>query len=249
MNKIFGPIFRLEKRFNSETLLKKIIKLTLRFLSITLFLFTHTLPAQTWIPSDYNRFTPEQFFELAAVNQTINYKKIDRGLLQAAMFYATNEERIKYGLPPFEHSDQIEKVASDHANDMVNYNFYSHVSRVKGKKTIGDRFANEGIKRMLIGENISSSIGLQYQTGRKINIPHSGGMYTYANDRREVILPHTYLSYAREVVQLWMGSPPHRKSILNPHFEQLGCGSQVYNNRESQNIPYLMGVQCFGSKE
>ncbi|MEB2777198.1 CAP domain-containing protein [Algoriphagus sp. D3-2-R+10] len=222
--------------------------MTLRFLSISLLLFSHSLLAQTWISSDYKRFTPEQFFQLAAVNQTINYKKIDRGLLQAAMFYVTNEERIRYGLTPFEYSDLIEKVASDHANDMVSYNFYSHVSRVKGKKTIGERFAREGIQRMLIGENISSSIGLQYQTGRQINIPRSGGMYTYANSRHEVILPHTYLSYAREVVQLWMNSPSHRKSILNPHFELLGCGAQVFNNREFFNVPYLMGVQCFGSK-
>ncbi|RAI85024.1 CAP domain-containing protein [Algoriphagus yeomjeoni] len=220
----------------------------LRFLSILLLLISHSLHAQTWIPTDYKRFTPEQFFRLAAVNQTINYKKLDRGLLQAAMFFVTNEERIKYGLKPFEHSEVIEKVASEHANDMVSYNFYSHVSRVSGKKTIGERFSREGLKRMLIGENISSSIGLQYQTGRQINIPRSGGMYTYANNRREVILPHTYLSYAREVVQLWMNSPSHRKSILNPRFDQLGCGSQVYNNREFFNVPYLMGVQCFGSK-
>ncbi|MEB2782860.1 CAP domain-containing protein [Algoriphagus sp. C2-6-M1] len=220
----------------------------LRILLIILLLFSHTLLAQTWIPSDYNRFTPEQFFQLAAVNQTINYKKLDRGLMQAAMFYATNEERMKYGLPPFEHFDLIEKVASDHADDMVSYSFYSHVSRVKGKKTIGERFALEGLKRMLIGENISSSIALQYQAGRQINIPRSGGMYTYANARREAILPHTYLSYAREAIQLWMNSPSHRKSILNPNFEQLGCGAQVFHNREFFNVPYLMGVQCFGSK-
>ncbi|WP_339707373.1 CAP domain-containing protein [Algoriphagus aquimarinus] len=223
--------------------------MALRFLSILLFFISNSLVAQTWIPSDYNRFTPAQFFQLAAVNQTINYKKLDRGLLQAAIFYLTNEERIKYGLKPFSHSDAMEKVASEHANDMVNYNFYSHVSRVKGKETIGDRFSREGLKRMLIGENISSSIGLQYQDGRQINIPRSGGMYTYANSTREVILPHTYLSYAREAVQLWMNSPSHRKSILNPNFEQLGCGSQVFSNRDFFNVPYLMGVQCFGSEK
>src|SRR5690606_6536268 len=165
------------------------------------------------------------------------------------MFYVTNEERIKFGLTPFEHSEMIEKVASEHANDTVSYNFYSHVSRVSGKKTIGDRFSREGLKRMPIAENLSSSIGFQYQTGRQINIPRSGGMYTYANGKREVILPHTYLSYAKEVVQLWMNSPSHRKSILNPNFEQMGCGSQVFNNREFHNVPYLMGVQCFGSKK
>ncbi|WP_157243472.1 CAP domain-containing protein [Algoriphagus resistens] len=223
--------------------------MTLRILPVLLFLFPNTLFGQTWIISDYQRFTPQEFFQLAAVNQTINYKKMDRGLLQAAMFFVTNEERIKHGLPPFEHSGLIEKIASEHAQDMVDYHFYSHVSRVKSKQTIGDRFAKEGLNLMSIGENISSSIGLQYQEGRQINIPRTGGMYTYASSSREVILPHTYLSYAQEVVKLWMNSPSHRKSILNPHFVKLGCGASVFGNREFHNIPYLIGVQNFGGKD
>ncbi len=223
--------------------------MNLRIITIPLLFFAKSLLAQNWIPSDYQRFTPTQFFQLAAVHETINYKQLDRGLLQAALFHVTNEERIKHGLQPFEHSVTIEKVASDHAADMVKYNFYGHISTVKGKKTISDRLALEGIKKTYFGENISSSIGLQYQEGRQINIPRSGGMYTYASSRREVILPHTYLSYAREAIKLWMNSPPHRKNILNPDFTQLGCGAQSYRNREFFNVPYLMGVQCFGSEK
>lgn len=174
---------------------------------------------------------------------------MDRGLLQAAMFHVTNQKRIENGLLPFEHSDAIEKVASGHASDMVNFQFYSHVSQVKGKQSVDDRFAQEGINLKLVGENISSSIGLQYQDGRKIIIPSSGGTYTYASSKREVILPHTYLSYAQEVVQLWMNSPSHRKSILNPYFVKLGCGASVFGNREFFNVPYLIGVQNFGGKD
>ncbi|PZX47789.1 Cysteine-rich secretory protein family protein [Algoriphagus chordae] len=174
---------------------------------------------------------------------------MDPGLLQAAMFYVTNKERIKYGLPPFVHSEIIEKVAAAHASDMVKLHFYSHISKIKGKKTVNERFGLEGLNLMLIGENISSSIGLQYQDGRKIIIPRSGGMYTYASSKREVILPHTYLSYAEEVVKLWMNSPSHRKSILNPNFVQLGCGASVYYNKEFHNVPYLIGVQNFGGQE
>lgn len=223
--------------------------MTLRIITIPLLFFAKSILAQTWISSDYKRFTPDQFFQLAAVHQTINFKQLDRGLLQAAMFHVTNEERIKHGLQPFKYSEVIERVASGHAADMVAHNFYGHVSTVKGKKTIYERFAHEGLKKSLIGENISSSIGLQYQDGRQINIPRSGGMYTYANSRREVILPHTYLSYAREAVRLWMNSPPHRKSILNANFDEMGCGAQVFKNREFHNVPYLIGVQCFGSKD
>lgn len=184
--------------------------------------------------------------KLPAINQPIDFNKVDRPLLHAAMFYVTNQERIKHGLKPFKHLDRMEKVAADHANDMVKYNFYSHVSRVKGKSTIVDRFKLEGLNLMSIAENISSSHGLQYQNGRKVNPPRSG-LFTYASAKREVIVPHTYLSYAREVVRLWMESPSYRKSILNPHHEYLGCSAMVYGEKSFYNMPYFMGVQCFGS--
>lgn len=184
--------------------------------------------------------------KLAVINQPIDFKNVDRPLLHAAMFYVTNQERIKFGLKPFKHLDRMEKVAADHASDMVNYNFYSHLSRVKGKQTIVDRFKLEGLNLMSIAENISSSNALQYQNGRKVNPPRSG-LFTYASAKREVIAPHSYISYAREVVRLWMESPSHRKSILNPHHEYLGCGAMVYGEKSFYNMPYFMGVQCFGS--
>ncbi|MFC5623219.1 hypothetical protein [Algoriphagus winogradskyi] len=43
-----------------------------RFLLLVFVLFAHSLAAQTWIPSDYKRFTQEEFLQLAAVYQTIN---------------------------------------------------------------------------------------------------------------------------------------------------------------------------------
>lgn len=217
--------------------------------SFLILLLLFTIPsvfAQNWTFADYKRYDIHAFMKLAAINQPIDFKHMDRPLLHAAMFYATNQERIKNGLKPFKHLDRMEKVAADHASDMVNYNFYSHVSRVKGKSTIVDRFKLEGLNLMSIAENISSSNALQYQNGRKVNPPRSG-LFTYASSKREVIVAHTYLSYAKEVVRLWMESPSHRKSILNPHHEYLGCGAMVYAEKSFYNMPYLMGVQCFGS--
>jgi uncharacterized protein YkwD len=223
-----------------------LIALRLSFLTL-LFLFTiQPVFSQNWTFADYKRYDTQTFLKLPQINQPIDFKNMDRPLLHAAMFYVTNQERIKYGLKPFKHLDRMEKVAADHASDMVNYNFYSHVSRVKGKSTIVDRFKLEGLNLMSIAENISSSHALQYQNGRKVNPPRSG-LFTYASAKREVIVPHTYLSYAREVVRLWMESPSHRKSILNPHHEYLGCGAMVYGEKSFYNMPYFMGVQCFGS--
>lgn len=223
-----------------------LILLLRSFLTLPFLFFTLVSFAQNWSFADYKRYNTQTFLQLPAVNQLIDFKKVDRPLLHAAMFYVTNEYRVKFGLKPFKHLDRIEKVAADHASDMVNFNFYSHVSRVKGKHTIVDRFKLEGLNLMSIAENISSSNALQYQNGRKVNPPRSG-IFTYSSAKREVIIPHTFISYAREVVRLWMESPSHRKSILNPHHEYLGCGAMVYGEKSFYNMPYLKGVQCFGS--
>ena len=44
--------------------------------------------------------------------------------------------------------------AQEHSEDMVKYNFYSHTSKVKGKKTMSDRLNRVGISNAYMAENI-----------------------------------------------------------------------------------------------
>jgi uncharacterized protein YkwD len=219
---------------------------------ILMFLFlvgnTFTSNAQLWKSKDYQLHDHHSFFKLEIFHQIIDEKKVDRSLLHAAMFYATNEQREKQGLEPFRHQEKFEKVAADHAADMVKYDFYSHVSVVKGKKTVRDRFLLEGINPKMVAENISSSYALNYQIGRKV-YPPKNGIFQYSTGDREEILPHTYLSYARDVVRLWMESPGHRANILNPQFHYLGCGAMIFSLKTFFNMPYFKAVQCFGSDQ
>ena len=222
------------------------------YLLTLLFIYFFTVPfakAQLWSDEDYQKYSITEFLQLDEIHQIINFKTVDIPLLQAAIFYATNEKRVEHGLPLFIHHSTIEKVASEHASDMVKYNFYSHVSKVKGKKTVTDRFHLENIDFAIISENIASSTGMQYQLGRKVNIPKSGEQFTYATNKKEVILPHTYLSYAREIVGFWMGSYHHRLAILNPNHYYLGCGAKPYPNKDFYNMFYVMAVQNFGSNQ
>ena len=220
----------------------------LKYILMFSFLISNafTCIAQHWKTTDYQLHDHHSFFKLEIIHQLIDEKKVDRSLLHAAMFYVTNEQREKHGLEPFRYQEKIEKVAADHAEDMVKYNFYSHISEVKGKKTVRDRFILEGINPKMVAENISSSYALQYQIGRKV-YPPKNGIFQYSTGDREEILPHTYLSYAREVVRLWMESPGHRANILNPQHHYLGCGAMIFPLKTFFNMPYFKGVQCFGS--
>jgi uncharacterized protein YkwD len=205
--------------------------------------------AQSWTPASYTNFDETTFYSIESVNASIDFSKVNFPLLQAAIFFVTNEERKKAKLSPFEFRSEIENAAAGHAQDMVKYSFYSHTSTIRIKRTLLDRFHLEGMNPEFYGENICSTYGLQYEVGRKVNPTYSGGEFTYAfTSKKEVILPHTYLSFAKSVVKLWMDSPGHRQNILNPQFKTLGCGARVYKEKTFYNMPYFIVVQNFGSK-
>ncbi|MFN3996532.1 CAP domain-containing protein [Algoriphagus sp.] len=218
---------------------------TLLILSFILIPFV--VKSQSWKADFYKDFDESTFYRIEALYQVIDFKKVDLPLLHAAIFFVTNEERKKAKLKPFKFHPSIEKIASGHAQDMVKYGFYSHTSQIRIKRTVLDRFHLEGINPQHYGENICSTYGLQYENGRKVNPPYRAGEFTYAfTSKKETIPAHTYISFAKEVVNLWMNSPGHRQNILNPNFTTLGCGASVYLEKSFYNMPYFKVVQNFG---
>lgn len=202
--------------------------------------------SQTWNLQDYTRVDSKAFFEQKSLDQPLDFKNIDYPLLQAAIFYFTNLERQKSGLPQLKHSKEVEITASGHAQDMVSYNFYGHTSPIRFRRTLRDRLNRSGLNPKYIGENICSTFGLQYQAGKKVSKPTKPGEFRYlSTSNRAIIPPHTYRSFAQSAVKLWMDSPGHRQNILNPKFTHLGCGTAVYFEKSFYGMPYFMAVQNF----
>ena len=107
--------------------------------------------------SYYVNLDLKTFQELDEVKSNINIDEPNNHLLAAAIFHATNIQRKKFNKPIFKHSDKLFVVAQSHSNDMVSYNFYSHTSLVRGKKTMSDRFKREGLQtNRWLAENIHS---------------------------------------------------------------------------------------------
>lgn len=201
---------------------------------------------QSWQTQQYQKTDLKKFLQMESLRQVIDFQKIDYPLLQAAIFFCTNEERVKNGLKPFQFSQEVENTAAGHAQDMVNYNFYGHTSPIRFRRTLRDRLNRAGINPKYIGENICSTFGLQYEPGKKVSKPLRPGEFRYMNTaNREIIPPHTYLSFAKSVVKLWMDSPGHRQNILNPIFTSMGCGAYVYFEKSFYGMPYFMAVQNF----
>jgi len=172
-----------------------------------------------WNNTFYSKHNPSTFQSLEVAHRPIDANNIDYELFNAAIFYCTNIQRIKYGKTPLNHSVLLEKAAQDHSKDMVTHNFFSHTSAVKGKISMTDRLKSVGIEKGHRAENIAIS--------NEIN--------------------PTYWSFAVTIVNQWMNSPGHKKNILNSKYDYLGCGTHYYKNLEWKDYFWVKSTQNFSS--
>lgn len=169
----------------------------MRLIWLLLFLTLSLRAAEPWTFADYARFTPGSFRLHASAQQVMDRDKLDLGLLSAAIFFATNVEREKHKLPPFQTSRALMACAYEHSRAMALENFFSHENPYEpSKRTPWQRMEAKGLKSGERAENIAMRT--------------TNGL--------------TYLAYADEMLKLWMNSPSHRATILNRNLLFLGCG-------------------------
>lgn len=107
-----------------------------------------------------------------------------------------NEARRKHALGTFDSSETLNKAAQEHAEDMLDRGYYSHVS--PEGETVEDRYRDHGGSRwQRVAENIASCEGCETPpTRERIARFHDG----------------------------WMRSPGHRENILMEGLESFGFG-------------------------
>ena len=177
------------------------------------------LELHRWSDDSYGKYNSDSFQKLEIVNQKIDVVNIDYPLLNAAIFYSTNLQREKYRKIPFIFSKYLTKAAQEHSEDMVEFKFYSHTSKVRGKKTMSERLKLVGISNAFTAENIFDFF----------------------------LKSPTYWSLAQGLVNGWMKSKGHRANILNKNYEYLGCGSKNYFNKDWIDYFYVKSTQNFSS--
>jgi uncharacterized protein YkwD len=193
--------------------------------------------------------TDEEFMAQSSVNQPIDAKNPNEDLLDAALFHATNEQRIKHNLPTFKYHSLIHKTAIGHSNDMIDQDFYNHVNPYTRRK-LEDRIFSYTIEFKRVSENIA-----QYdliETGERDDfcflIPKNDNDYIYRDcQTKKPLSMMTYAKFARHVVKGWMNSPPHRKQILEPLNTFMACSAKLSKDAyKSKRCPFARITQDFG---
>ena len=183
----------------------------MRKLIIGLFICLSTTPSfcQKWEYRFYGALTNEDFRDFPLFNQPIDRSQIDYPLLNAAVFYVTNEARIEKGLAPLEFQHHLEILAWNHSKAMGEKDFFDHYNREdKNRREPSDRAVFAGIQNPKLAENVSSL-----------------GGYKFAS----------YLALADRMVGGWLNSPPHRKTLYSKEAVQLGCGIYYYHGLWQKN--------------
>jgi len=111
-------------------------------------------------------------------------------------------------------------------------------------QTLKERLSSVGLKPRFAGENIALTFALQYESGRPFFVRTQNGQKIFsATPDGPPIPPHTYLSFAQELVTQWMRSPGHRENILHADAKFLGTASRPA--RDDSGMPIFYSCQVF----
>ncbi|CTQ34654.1 CAP domain-containing protein [Jannaschia rubra] len=133
---------------------------------------------------------------LAIVLPTAAQEAVDPEPLRQRTLDLVNAARIERGVAALAPGPALDEAAQDHAEDMLEQDYYAHVA--PDGETPADRFRAAGGSRWaLSGENIARCTGCA---------------------------PPPDTSRVEAFQEGWMQSPGHRENILDPGFDRFGFG-------------------------
>lgn len=226
------------------------MKKPLLFLFALLAAFPASLAAQGFNDLWYTELSVDSFFNTDAAKTEIDVENPNIELLNAAIFFATNEARLKKNLPALAYSEILEKAAEFHSTEMRDKRFFNHVNKSdKENRTPEQRIANKGGEFTGTGENILEMP--PYKTGPKGEYDvkkNPEGTYAFIQvNSGKPLKVLTYGDFARACVKVWLKSPGHKANILSKDFNQLGCGIAIEDNPFNyKTLPMVLVTQNFG---
>jgi uncharacterized protein YkwD len=195
----------------------------------------------------YSRYTVENFRSHAPFGRTIDPEKPDYALLNAAVYFVTNEARVRQGKRTVPYHPRLEKTAFDFARELVTKDFFSHDHPSDpAQRKPSDRGKIAGIKNASLAENIAIHFAIQYEAGKSVyTMDAAKGVFSYVSPNGPAVPMHTYLSLAESLVDQWMKSPGHRSNILSDNTRSFGCGAYFFRDGKFNNMLKVKAVQVF----
>jgi uncharacterized protein YkwD len=189
----------------------------------------------------------QKFRQLKEVSEPIDTGRLNRPLLDAAVFHETNRRREKQGLPSLAFDPRVWQMARIQSQAMARHDFVSHDHPEPRKESISDRARVVGLRPAVLAENVASSFDRRYRSGEKFYVREEAGRRIASSKPKGPPIPrHTFLSFAEALLDQWMDSPGHRENILSNAPRYLGCAVEP-GKGEGDDTPIrkLFATQVF----
>lgn len=192
----------------------------------------------------YDSLTLDNFRSYSPFHDTIDIANFDNHLLEAAVFFLTNEIRVYKKLKYLPYHSLLAKTARIHSDQMAKYDFFDHTNKKNKKyREAEDRAKAAGIINPRLAENIIEGFIVEYNSGDKV-IAGAPGEFLDQKTRKR--LPNrTYYSLANTLLDLWMNSKGHRANILSEDALEFGCGISIYKMKTFNNMSAVKATQIF----
>ena len=145
--------------------------------------------------------------------------------LERQIHQQINRVRQSHGLSQLDRDELLAAVARKHSSDMASYHFFSHMNLqgegpVERAKNLGwNKKKQQGSNTWVIGPG--ENIFMNQLYGKVVTTTQNGVTV------KKEYLWKTQEEIVQSTVQGWMDSPPHRKNILSPKYDQQGIGVAI----------------------
>ncbi len=196
-------------------------------------------------PASLYAMTPAQFATSERAKESLDMEHVDADLMSAAIFHETNKRRAENHLPALRHLAKLDAAAAMHAKDMAEGGWLEHENPNDTKKrTPRDRVKLAGLDPSFIAENIATEFAIKYESGKPYYPMGNGNASSTPNG--PAIPHHTYVSFAKALLDDWMNSPGHRQNILSSEAKSLGTAAYPAKAKDDE-IPQFYAAQEFSA--
>jgi uncharacterized protein YkwD len=221
------------------------MKIARRFQFVVLLLCSFTATAApTQDDALFTSHNAASFRKLPEATEAINSQRVNRALMDAAIFHETNRRRAANSLRPLRYDPKVRYAAAIQSRNMAELGEVTHNNPAPDASSIVERARLAGLpKPAFLAENVASAFARRYRSGEKFYVREENGRKIYSAEPNGPPIPmHTYISFARALVDSWMDSPGHRKNILASEPIYVGCACVRSDDRTAMETFYCTQV-------
>jgi len=181
-----------------------------------------------------------------ASQRSLAMDSVNNELIAAAVLHETNRHRRQRNLQPLKGDSKAMEAARIQSEIMRNRGSISHVNPENEKyRTLDQRVKAAGLKPRMFAENVATAFALRYEGGKPYYPDTRNGRTVFRHQPNgPPMQAHSYASFAKALVDSWMGSKGHRENILRKEAQFMGSYCAPAPGKGSE-MPIFYCTQVF----